>query len=89
MSPCGLDWERDNCVEKVSETDGKNEWGGHLMRRTDENIFFIMGMICSDGIITRARSVRARRSPARRTALKMLPRKEKKAAANAKMLLRI
>ena len=40
-------------------------------------------------ITTFARSLRARRSPARRTALKMLPKKEKKAAAKANVLLRI
>ena len=39
-------------------------------------------------ILTRARSLRARRRLAKRTALKMLPRKEKKAAAKAKMVLR-
>ena len=38
--------------------------------------------------MTRARSLRARRRLAKRTALKMLPRKEKKAAAKAKMVLR-
>ena len=36
---------------------------------------------------TFARSLRARRSPASRTALKMLPKKEKKAAAKANVLL--
>ena len=40
-------------------------------------------------LTTFARSLRARRSPARRTALKMLPKKEKKAAAKANVLLRI
>ena len=40
-------------------------------------------------LTTFARSFRARRSPASRTALKMLPKKEKKAAAKANVLLRI
>ena len=40
-------------------------------------------------LTTFARSLRARRSPASRTALKMLPKKEKKAAAKANVLLRI
>ena len=50
------------------------------------NIKIILTIII---LTTFARSLRARRSPASRTALKMLPKKEKKAAAKANVLLRI
>ena len=49
------------------------------------NIYIITIII----LTTFARSLRARRSPASRIALKMLPKKEKKAAAKANVLLRI
>ena len=81
MSPGGLGWKQDNCEKEVCETHGKNKWGGDLMELIDDYHL-------KKKILTRARSLRARRRLARRTALKMLPRKEKKAAAKAKMVLR-
>ena len=60
----------------------------HLRERP--SIIIIIIIIIKIIILTTfARSLRARRSPASRTALKMLPKKEKKAAAKANVLLRI
>ena len=61
----------------------------HLRGR--RNIIITINVITIINIIltTFARSLRAKRSPASRTALKMLPKKEKNAAAKANVLLRI
>ena len=65
---------------------GDSQEGVLIFRYTQtlhHNIYIITIII----LTTFARSLRARRSPASRTALKMLPKKEKKAAAKANVLL--